>query len=426
MNVVVTPQHPKQTDGGIVNPLSSATKTMNKISGSKGTQGFGSVFSQITTLVKVPETTGNKTNDSMKSLGETISVLGANSLEGLMNIMQLDTEGLDLSGSLTIEKIAELLQLDTNELKTTIEELLGKDLNSDDLWEMLGQIDQQVPDFLNAVMDSLAGVGNVTPQQAAEVMQLLKGIELTAPKTDLYLKQELAIFTLKDMLTNVISQIDKLTASKQSNTSFNLNKAWQTIVVSEQTVVKEETLNTLKTVSTQNVTKTAETISQISGTTLNQVKTETVTITLPVQRASQSEALIKELQTLLNRSQFGKTGGMTKMLIKMYPENLGTIRVELIQKDGMMTARLLANTALGKEMLDSQLHQLKSAFANANVQVDRLDVTQALQDANKNDKQQQFNQSFKQQQQNNNDEPNEHEETPEQVSFRDFLMELEA
>lgn len=421
MNVVAVPQHPKQTDRGVVNNAQSVkdSKTINKTSERKD-QAFGTVFSKINMREKVVEPTETKPTESLKSLGETMSVLNSDSLEGLMNLLQLDTDGLAGSGSLTIEKIAEFLQLDPSELKATIERLLGENLNSNDLWEMLGQIDQQVPEFLKAIMDSLAGAGKVTPQQASAVIQLLKGIELAAPKTDLVLKQELAVFTLKDMLTKMPTQLEKMmTSNNQSNTPFSLNKGWQTVMLNEQTVVKEKL--------TQSVAKTSETsTTPIIGTTMNQVKTETVTITLPVQKASQSEVLIKEFQALLNRSQFGQSGGMTKMLIKMYPENLGTIRVELIQKDGMMTARLLANTALGKEMLDSQLHQLKSAFANANVQVDRLDVTQALQDSNKNDKNQQFNQSFKQQQQNNTNEPNEHEETPEQASFRDFLMELEA
>lgn len=419
MNVVAAPQHPKQVDKGVVNQAhsSTASKTINKTA-ERQNQAFGSVFSKINAREKIVDTAGTKPSETMESLGETISVLNSDSLEGLINLLQLDSDGLEGTGSLTIEKIAEFLQLDTNELKSTIEELIGEDLNSNDLWEILGQIDQQVPEFLKAVMDSLAGVGKVTPQQASAVIQLLKGIELAAPKTDLYLKQELAVFTLKDMLTKMPAQLEKMMASSQSNTPFNLNKGWQTVVLNKQPVVEEKL--------TQSVAKTSETTTQIFGTTLNQVKTETVTITLPVQKASQSESLIKEFQAVLNRSQFGQAGGMTKMLIKMYPENLGTIRVELIQKDGMMTARLLANTALGKEMLDSQLHQLKSAFANSNVQVERLEVTQALQDPNKNDKQQQFNQAFKQQQQNNNNEPNENEETPEQASFRDFLMELEA
>jgi len=432
MNVVATQVLPKQTNEGIAVKRANPSNSMTKIAENK--QAFGSVFNQLTTHQKVSETTGQKTDESMKSLGEVVSLLETDSLEGLLNSLQLNISISELSSPLTIEKVAGFLELDVEELQSTIEDLLGEELNSDNLWEMLGQIDQQAPVFTKSIMDSLAGVGKVTPQQASAVMQLLKGIELAAPKTDLVLKQEVQVFSLKEMLSAMSSQMEKMVSEggqkskplimMQIAQPISFNKLTETATAT--TIVTEN--KTIESGSNQvvvNTIQTQENQQGLTGQVVTQVKTETVTMTVPTQKPAQSEALMKEFQTLLNRSQFGQAGGTTKMLIKMYPEHLGTIRVELIQKDGIMTARLLANTALGKEMLDSQLHQLKSAFANANVQVDRIDVTQALQDSNKNDKQQQFSQSFKQQQQPDA-EQNELEETPEQASFREFLMELEA
>lgn len=438
MNVVATPVLPKQTYEGIAVKRASPSNALNSLTKiSENKQAFGSVFNQLTTQQKVSETTGMKTDESMKSLGEVVSLLETDSLEGLHNSLQLNLPISELSGPLTIEKVAEFLELDVKDLKTTIEDLLGEELNSDNLWEMLGQIDQQAPVFTKSIMDSLAGVGKVTPQQAAAVVQLLKAIELAAPKTDLVLKQEVQVFSLKEMLSAMSSQMEKMVSNGQKDKPLHMmrnaqpiafNKLTETATNATTTTTIAAEIKSSEAVNNQVVVKTTQTQENqqvFTGQVVTQVKTETVTMTLPTQKPAQSEALMKEFQTLLNRSQFGQAGGTTKMLIKMYPEHLGTIRVELIQKDGVMTARLLANTALGKEMLDSQLHQLKSAFANANVQVDRIDVTQALQDSNKNDKQQQFNQSFKQQQQQDA-EQNEHEETPEQASFREFLMELEA
>ena len=82
---------------------------------------------------------------------------------------------------------------------------------------------------------------------------------------------------------------------------------------------------------------------------------------------ARNEALIKEMQTIFKRSNFGQTGGTNRLLIKLYPEHLGQVRIELLQVNGIMTARILASTALGKEMLDSQLHQLRSAFLQQNL-----------------------------------------------------------
>ena len=66
---------------------------------------------------------------------------------------------------------------------------------------------------------------------------------------------------------------------------------------------------------------------------------------------ARNEALIKEMQTIFKRSNFGQTGGTNRLLIKLYPEHLGQVRIELLQINGIMTARILASTALGKEML---------------------------------------------------------------------------
>lgn len=43
-----------------------------------------------------------------------------------------------------------------------------------------------------------------------------------------------------------------------------------------------------------------------------------------------------------------------------------------MQQDGVLSARLLTSTAVGKELLDSQLQQLKTAFAQQNIQMDQL------------------------------------------------------
>lgn len=457
MNVVAMPIIPMQLGsvksvGSSNNPQPSANMPMSK---------FGSVFGQLT-LSKVNTTTPESAKPEIE-LGDLTSIMKATSLEELFGKLDIPLEGMDLNSQLSIEEVANLLQLDVEELKKTIQQLLGDEKTGEDLWEVLNLIENQAPMFMKAIMESLTGEGKVTGKQATSVLQFLKAVELAAPKTDLVLKQEVQVFSLKEMISTLSSQLEKMISVAKTTKPFNrmlnsqtgsFEKVSETATTSvgskttdavDQQVLRKtvETsaqnkttelsttaiLNKTTEVGTQEiVVKTTQTLDNqqvSSGTVVTQVKTETVTLALPTEKASQSEALVKEFQSLLNRSQFGKAGGTTKMLIKMYPEHLGTIRVELIQKDGVMTARLLANTALGKEMLDSQLHQLKSAFANANIQVDRLDVTQALQDANKNDRQQQFGQSFKQQQDKEAHE-HEQEETPEQASFREFLMELEA
>lgn len=131
------------------------------------------------------------------------------------------------------------------------------------------------------------------------------------------------------------------------------------------------------------------------------------------------------MQAIMNRAQISNAQGITRLTIKLYPENLGTVRIELVQNDGVLTARLLASTAHGRELLDSQAHQLKQAFVQQNIQVDRLDIAQSLQDADRQQRDQSFfNNFFKQQQDEEQEHKNEDED--EGLSFDDYLINEEV
>ncbi|MCQ6280197.1 flagellar hook-length control protein FliK [Bacillus sp. EB600] len=89
--------------------------------------------------------------------------------------------------------------------------------------------------------------------------------------------------------------------------------------------------------------------------------------------------LIQQFESILSKSQFSKNGGIQKLFIKLNPESLGSIRIELIQKDQMITARILATTEAAKEALESHLHNLKHAFEAQNIKVDNVQIGQQSQ-----------------------------------------------
>jgi flagellar hook-length control protein FliK len=89
-----------------------------------------------------------------------------------------------------------------------------------------------------------------------------------------------------------------------------------------------------------------------------------------------TEQLIKQFENILSKSQFSNTGGTQRLLIKLNPENLGSLRIELIQKDSTIVARIMTSTGAAKDALESQLQGLKHAFSAQNILVDRIEVTQ--------------------------------------------------
>ncbi|WP_079508431.1 flagellar hook-length control protein FliK [Mesobacillus jeotgali] len=89
-----------------------------------------------------------------------------------------------------------------------------------------------------------------------------------------------------------------------------------------------------------------------------------------------AEQLIKQFESILSRSQFMNSGGTQKLFIKLFPEHLGSIRIELFQKDQTMMARIITSSGTAKETLESQINGLKQAFAAQNLSVDRIEVSQ--------------------------------------------------
>ncbi|KAA0547935.1 hypothetical protein FZW96_09340 [Bacillus sp. BGMRC 2118] len=99
--------------------------------------------------------------------------------------------------------------------------------------------------------------------------------------------------------------------------------------------------------------------------------------TLFVEQSSKpvnQEQFIKDFQSILAKSSLQNgTNGM-RLLIKLYPEQLGSLRIELIQQQGVLVARMIASSTQAKELLESQLQGLKNAFANQNIQVEKLEI----------------------------------------------------
>jgi len=86
------------------------------------------------------------------------------------------------------------------------------------------------------------------------------------------------------------------------------------------------------------------------------------------------EQFIKAFENIIGRSKLTNLNGMQKLFIKLNPESLGTLRIELIQRDGILMAKIIASTSGGKQLLDAQLHGLKQAFINQNISVEKIEI----------------------------------------------------
>lgn len=92
------------------------------------------------------------------------------------------------------------------------------------------------------------------------------------------------------------------------------------------------------------------------------------------EKAYQEQQFVRDFRQMLANSFLQNSGGRQQLTMKLYPRHLGTLNVQLTQENGEMTATLITSTAAAKHLVDSQLSQLRNAFAHQNLHIDKVQV----------------------------------------------------
>ena len=368
-------------------------------------ESFGTMFNKVVNQQEAPE----KTASAVEPAEETGAVLKAENVKELLDILGLqEIDGLillddklisveELMGNLSA--LLQLVNLDEQDLQRFMVALTNQQDAVEDVWALLSALSTDDSGIQSKLSAMLQGEHTMTPKEANQFVAMLKFIQVAAKDVDLTSMQEGKLQSLSTLLENVVTTMTKTSTETKAALPFE----------HLLTQAKSEVKPTGQEALTQNTIQT---------------RPNTFQVTLPQAQPGQSEALLKEMQAIINKAQISQNQGITRLMIKLYPENLGTLRVELVQQNGILTARMLASTAAGREMIDNQLHQLKQAFVQQGLQVERIDVGQTLQDTDRNNREQQgfFNQFFKRQQQ----EQENKKEQKEQQSFEEFLANEEV
>lgn len=406
--------------------VAEASQTASSKVEGKETSKFGSVFNQVMTVSnKLASSTQSTTTSNgevdlnqleqvldTQSMEELFDLLGISHDDGLLMI-QVGEEGqaVAIDEMLNLEDLTAVLNIDPAQLLQTMNELLGEEKEASDLWDLLTLVGENAPLLLSQITASLQGneTVKVTPKESKQLLEFLKVAELVGKQSDLTFSQETNLTNTKQLLSQVLTQLQKQTETTTGKISL---PGFQQVVQQTMTTKQQDT--------------SANEVVSAANSTVVKSEPITVTITLPTSKPAQSEAFLKEMQNLLSKAQMSNNAGLMKLSIKLYPENLGSIRVELVQQNGVMTARLLASTSMGRELLDNNAHQLKQAFIQQNIQVDRLDIAQSLQETDKNRDQGFFNNFFNQQQEQENDKKTNDDDDDEKLSFSEFLINEEV
>ena len=430
--------------GLLMGVSSSSVPASSQVSSSANAKGagFGSVFQSLMGA--------SQSSDVQQSTGKDVEtaqllegILQAETLEELAGILeQLEQDeqtslgtalqwsnGIEasLADLKNIQKFPSLQQLASiisgnpdkliEEMTKALEEA-GLDEKAIDQMQATGDIWFVIESLQNLSSDQLNEAMQLLPEKiTVDIAALFKAIELSAPSKDLFVRQEELIHTIQPLLAQFASHLKDKAIQPEVKQAIQLPTAVQHMI----RFAAEQPATDTKQQEQQTKNETPAVQPALTQTEGRPVFQMTQTEKVP---ESRSEALMREFQAILNRANFGQTGGTNRLMVKLYPEHLGQVRIELLEINGVMTARILASTAMAREMLDSQMHQLRQAFNQQNLQVERIDLSQTIQEPSKNDREQAFSKQNEQQKEQLTEQDQNQDE--QERTFEEFMIELEV
>ncbi|WP_232217851.1 flagellar hook-length control protein FliK [Virgibacillus sp. SK37] len=161
-------------------------------------------------------------------------------------------------------------------------------------------------------------------------------------------------------------------------------------------------------------------VHTITPTSMPMSKVEQFIIHLNQAQNSQSngQQLMEQFQRLIKSSKFMSTpNGTNQMNITLRPGNMGEMVVKLTQINGEMTVKILVSSQAAKEMLDSNMHQLRHMFSPQQVVVEKQEINLQHAQTLQKDTTDQHSDNQQNSQQSQQDGENNHED--------DFAMTFE-
>lgn len=375
---------------GTINSLISAAGG-NSATAGKNANGFSMLFTNmmagapqssdgLAVMEQVNELTGEELaglvqflqmNDILE-LENGSELLGKTMLQSDVNAVSLIQEQLNVSAE-------ELLQLLTNlykQLTSADENLIDNDLLSKADGDISKEdVNEAIFSLLQLISSlQIQNVNLVPDKEFGQGMKAVKLFDLIAAQQDSFGNET----RLRDLIKSIKEKLElKLNAQAPAAREEYLQKTFNNVV--QEMNSRTPVLPVSTEISGENATKTFTKTDSVHPGFLHfqqLSKPEQLTLMTNTQRPVTAEQLIEQFESILSRSKFMTNGGTQKLFIKLNPEHLGALRVELIQKDSMIIARILTSTSTAKDMMESQLNGLKHAFSSQNIQIERVEISQ--------------------------------------------------
>lgn len=338
---------------------------LNKVSASQEKSSFSNLLQSVTAPV-------DETSIDNKAMNLT-----ATEVTDLLEFLSKD-DLLDVEEGLQL--LDQLISNSNEDLLTMIENYLG-----------MSHI--QFQNLLSNVMEKLQIEGVEGQSDLAKLLQVIEKMSnLTVSqlhnildKDSLKLVKSAKLYELmvnnQDSLNEESSKLDFKTLSAKLTTILEGNTLKSDQAASRLAFLKQTFSNIITSSSAkeESTSTTSAKTDMVSGSVQFMQMSRPEQLTLTLQNGTkqvQTEQLIKQFESILARSQFTNVNGVQRLFLQLNPGHLGSLRIEIIQQDSVMVAKIVTSTQAAKEAIEGQLNHLKQAFNSQNIQVERVEISQ--------------------------------------------------
>ncbi|MBU8907009.1 flagellar hook-length control protein FliK [Desertibacillus haloalkaliphilus] len=388
------------------NPSGNITK--NESRPSSTSQGFTGLLSQAMTS-KTP----NQTEVEQKPRQADVELVEGELDEKLSQLLSVLVTGVATRDGFLNEEMVE--QPDIKSMLDSLPEELSADVVSFFHQEMPIEtlLDSDELSSLIAIIASfshLEQTGKIDKQNGSYQHM----IDLFSKKIDTFIPSSInmsqEIKSMSDMikhLTSLLEQSNPIqSAMKSSGLLFNPSS---------------NSMNAPIQLGTEGTSQHLQLTLSDLGQQMNRTQQFTIHVGEAQPKEAQQQQFVRQFQEMIGKSFFTNfKNGDQQLSVKLYPEHLGRLDIRLTQTNGTIVAQIMTSSTAARELVESQLQHLRNAFAQQQISVERVEVTQQQH--------QTLGQSQKDEQDKHDHREHEKEENQEEEgvasSFSEFLDEL--
>lgn len=305
------------------------------------------------------------------------------------------------------EEVQDIVAVVADEIRSIVQEALG--ISEEDMAALMGELNLTDKDLLNPdnvlklVMEQngLASTMDILNNEelASMVKDLMKNVETV--KAEMLPEQLTTLMESASEETVFVSQTQETDVDMVQQTEISEDDKMQPIKVNVEgdgSAVKQQ--NAGAHTAQQNLQHAGGELHEqpviTNGQTVFEGLTQAVANTQTLSYSSGTQALDIVTQ-LVNEIRAVVKAETQSMEVQLNPESLGKVNIQVVAREGILTAHIAAQTEAARSAIESQIVTLKESFQNQGLKVEAVEVTVGMQNFNMDQQK-----SFEEQQQNFN------------------------